>query len=375
MSFDDRDFFHNSDRRPGLLSYLAVGLIGAVIGGLIVVFSSPLLVRPAPESNYRQNSQSPPPVTAGSESPVIKIAETVSPAVVGISNRVNVSTFFAHQRVEKGAGSGVIFDKEGYIVTNYHVIKDADQLVVTLHDGKQVPGKVVGFDQRTDLAVVKINEKNIKVANFGNSDKVRVGELAVAIGNPLGEELASTVTVGVISALNRSVDIDEQRFQLIQTDAAINPGNSGGALVNSRGEVIGINSVKIADITVEGLNFAIPINTAKPIIDSIIKYGKVIRPWIGIMGGDVNPYIADEYGLAVETGVFVSEIPPDGPAAKGGMKAGDVIIAFNGKQVKNFGDLRSHVDKQKIGDKVQVEVMRGKEKKVLTLTLEQLPEE
>jgi len=375
VSFNDQDYFHHRDRRPSLLSYLAAALLGAVIGGLIVAMLSPILLRNAPEPKYGQNTPSPPPVAAGTETPVIKIAETVSPTVVGISNRINVSTFFAHQRVEKGAGSGVVFDENGYIVTNYHVIKDADQLEVTLQDGKKVPGKVIGFDQRSDLAVVKINEKNLKAAAFGNSDSLRVGELAVAIGNPLGEELASTVTAGVISALNRSVDVDEQRFQLIQTDAAINPGNSGGALVNSRGEVIGINSVKIADITIEGLNFAIPINVVKPITESIIKYGKVIRPWVGILGGDVNQYVADQYNLAVDSGVYVSEIPPGGPADKAGMKPGDVIISFNKTQVKNFGDLRSFVDKQKIGEKVQVGIMRGKEQKVLTLTLEQLPEQ
>lgn len=375
MSFNDHDYFHHGDRRPSLLSYLAAALLGAVIGGLIVAMLSPMLLRNAPEPKNGQKTPSPPPLAAGTETPVIKIAETVSPTVVGISNRVNVSTFFAHQRVEKGAGSGVVFNENGYIVTNYHVVKDADQLEVTLHDGRKVPGKVIGFDQRSDLAVVKINEKNLKAAAFGNSDSIRVGELAVAIGNPLGEELASTVTAGVISALNRSVDVDEQRFQLIQTDAAINPGNSGGALVNSNGEVIGINSVKIADITVEGLNFAIPINVVKPISESIIKYGKVVRPWVGILGGDVNQYIADQYNLAVDTGVYVSEIPSGGPADKAGMKPGDVIISFNKTQVKNFGDLRSFVDKQKIGEKVQVGIMRGKERKVLTLTLEQLPEQ
>jgi len=373
MYNDDR-YFYTSERRPGLLSYLAAALLGAVIGGLIVAVMVPSLVKGKPDLDAPRYNQSPPPVISTSESPVIQIAEQVSPAVVGISNRVDVSTFFAHQPVEKGAGSGVIFDEEGYIVTNYHVIADSDQLVVTLPNGRQVNGKVVGTDQRTDLAVIKINEKDLKAARFGDSDKVRVGELAVAIGNPLGQGLASTVTAGVISAVNRSVDVDEQRFRLIQTDAAINPGNSGGALVNSRGEVIGINSVKIVDVNIEGLNFAIPINTVKPIVDSIIKYGKVIRPWIGILGGDVNPAIAERYNLATPKGVFVSEIPAGGPAAKAGMKSGDVIIAFNDEPIEGFGDLRNSIDRQKIGDKVKITVMRGREKKTLTLVLEQMPD-
>jgi len=373
MSINDRDFYYG-ERRRGHFSCLIAALLGAIVGGLMVVMVSPLLSPKAPAPDNRGDNKSLPPVVASAESPVIKIADTVSPTVVGISNRVNVSAFFAHQRVEKGAGSGVVFDKDGYIVTNYHVIENADQLVVTLTDGKQVPGKVIGVDRRTDLAVVKVNEKGLKTAVFGNSDKVRVGELAVAIGNPLGE-FASTVTAGVISAVNRSVDVDEERFRLLQTDAAINPGNSGGALVNSMGEVIGINSIKISDITIEGLNFAIPINTVKPIVESLIKHGKVVRPWIGILGGDVNPYVAEQYGLAVEKGVFVNELPPGGPADKAKMKPGDVIISFNKEEIKNFSDLRAVVEKQKIGDKVEVVVMRGKEKKTLMMTLAEMPQQ
>ena len=373
MYRDDRDFY-SGERQPSLLSYMAAALLGAVIGGLIVAHTTPLLAKKTPSMEPPNNNQALPPVISTYESPVIQIAERVSPTVVGISNRVNVSSFFAHQRVETGSGSGVIFDEDGYIVTNYHVIKDADQLAVTLPNGKQVSGKVIGTDQLTDLAVVKVNEKGLKAAAFGNSDKIRVGELAVAIGNPLGEELFSTVTSGVISAVNRSVDIQEQQFRLIQTDAAINPGNSGGALVNSRGEVIGINSVKIVDVNIEGLNFAIPSNVVKPIVESIIKNGRVIRPWIGILGGSVSKVMAEQYGLATDKGVFVSELPAGSPAGKAGMKSGDVIISFNKQEVTNFGDLRGSVDKQKIGDKVEVIILRGKGKVTLNVTLEKMPE-
>ncbi len=374
MYNNDRDFY-SGERRPSFFSYLAAALLGAIIGGLIVAYTTPLLVKQQPGPDQARNNQTLPPVATTYESTVVQIAERVGPTVVGISNRVNVSTFFADRRVEKGSGSGVIFNEDGYIVTNYHVVEDADQLVVTLENGKQVPGKIVGTDQRTDLAVVKINEKGLKAAAFGDSDKIRVGELAVAIGNPLGEELFSTVTAGIISAVNRTVDVQEQRFRLLQTDAAINPGNSGGALVNSRGEVIGINSVKIVDVNIEGLNFAIPSNTVKPIIESLIKYGKVTRPWIGILGGDVNAAVAERYNLAVNTGVLISELPPGSPAAKAGMVRGDVIVSFNKKEIKNFADLRSSVDKQKIGDKVEIIVMRGKERKTLNITLEEMPEE
>lgn len=372
MFRDDKDFYYTGERRHSLFAYLMVALLGAMIGGLLVAFLAPQLAK----GDYYQNNtkyEQTPPVVAGGDSPVIQIAEKVSPAVVGISNRVKVNSPFHPQPVEKGSGSGVIFDTRGYVVTNYHVIKDSDQIMVTLANGKVVPGKIVGGDQRTDLAVVKIEEKGLTAARFGDSDKLRVGELAVAIGNPLGEQLASTVTAGVISALNRTVDIEEKRLKLVQTDAAISPGNSGGALVNSRGEVIGINSVKIVDVEVEGLNFAIPINSVKPIVESIIKNGKVIRPWIGILGGDVDPVAVQQYKLAVNKGVFVSQLPAGSPSAKAGMQSGDVIIAFDGVEIKNFDDLRANVDKRKIGEKVDITIMRGKDKKVISVLLGQMP--
>lgn len=373
MYNEDRDFY-TGERRPSLFSFMAVALLGAIIGGLMVAFLSPFLTGSPTDINNRGFDKSPPPIVSNKESSVVEIAEKLSPTVVGISNRVDVSRFFTHQRVERGAGSGVILDKEGYIVTNYHVIEGADQLIVTLASGKQVPGKVVGSDQRTDLAVIKVNESGLQAAAFGDSDKVKVGEMAIAIGNPLGAQFASTVTVGVISAVNRSVNIDERRCQLLQTDAAINPGNSGGALVNSRGEVIGINSIKIVDVNVEGLNFAIPSDTVKPIVEAIIKQGKVVRPWVGILGGDVTPGIAEQFNLSVNTGVLVSELPEGSPAARAGIEAGDVIVRLGGTEVKEFADLRSILDKRKIGDTVEIEIVRGKEKKTITMKLEQMPD-
>lgn len=372
MFNDDHDFYHNR-RRPSLFSYMAVALIGAIIGGIITSYFAPFIGRnPLTDDEPRQSS---PPITAGTESPVIEIAEKVGPTVVGISNRVNIDASFFHRNVEKGSGSGVIYSTDGYIVTNNHVIKGTENIIVTLTNGKKLPGKIVGSDERTDLAVIKVNEKGLKAANFGDSDKVRVGELAVAIGNPLGEQFASTVTAGVISALNRTVDVEEQRFRLLQTDAAISPGNSGGALVNSRGQVIGINSVKIVDVDVEGLNFAIPANIVKPIVDSIIKNGRVIRPWLGILGGDVNPAVVQQFKLSTDKGVFISEVPADGPAAKAGIQKGDVIVSFDGEALKDFGDLRARIDKHKIGDKIEVVIIRGKEEKKFTVTLEQMPEQ
>lgn len=373
MLKDDRDFYYGG-RKPSLFSYMAVALIGAIIGGIVASYFSPFIGR-GPNVEEPGDNRSNPPVVSGAESPVIQIAEKVGPSVVGITNTVDLDSFFYHQNVPKGTGSGVVFDDNGHIVTNYHVIKGNDKIVVTLSNGTKVSAKLVGFDERTDLAVVKVNEKGLKPASFGDSDKIRVGELAVAIGNPLGEQFASTVTAGVISALNRTVDVDEQRFRLIQTDAAISPGNSGGALVNSRGQVIGINSVKIVDVDVEGLNFAIPSNTLKPIVESIIKNGRVIRPWLGILGGDINPAVVQQFKLPVDKGVYVSDIPAGGPAAKAGMLKGDVIVSFDGKKLKDFGDLRANIDKHKIGDKIEIGIIRGKEEKKLTVTLEQMPEQ
>jgi serine protease Do len=371
---DDRDFYVG-ERRPGLISYLLTALLGAVIGGFIVVFAFQVLAAGNQELGNREPDQAQPPVAAGVASPVVQIAEKVGPAVVGISNRIDVSTYFTHQRVEKGFGSGVIFREDGYIVTNFHVIEDSDQLIIHLANGEKLPGEVIGVDRRTDLAVLKVNKKGLKTAKFGNSDKVRVGELAVAIGSPLGEEFASTVTAGVISALNRTVDLDEQRFRLLQTDAAINPGNSGGALVNSGSEVIGINSIKIVDINVEGINFAIPSNTVRPIVESIIEHGKVIRPWIGILGGSVDPAMVERFNLGAKEGVFISELPSGSPAGKAGIKAGDVIVSFNKKDIKEFEDLRENIEELKIGDKAEVVVIRGKDKQTFTVTLEQMPDQ
>ena len=218
---------------------------------------------------------------------VVQAAKKVSPAVVGITTKVyNRDMFNRKVLVGEGVGSGVIFDKAGYIVTNNHVVGPAKTVIVSLADGQSTEGTVVGRDEKTDLAVVKIKMDNLPVAEFGDSDSLQVGEPAIAIGNPLGLEFQGTVTVGVISSLNRTIGAEGQSMKLIQTDAAINPGNSGGALVDADGKVIGINSAKISKEGVEGLGFAIPINAARPILQDLIKNGKVVRPYLGLYGLD-----------------------------------------------------------------------------------------
>ncbi|WP_138203383.1 S1C family serine protease [Haloimpatiens lingqiaonensis] len=285
--------------------------------------------------------------------PINKVAETVGPAVVAISNRAE--GFFGD--VKQGTGSGIIFNEEGYIVTNNHVIEGATKLTVKLSSGKELEAKVVGKDPKSDLAVIKVNSKNLPVAKFGDSSKMKVGDLAVAIGNPLGEEFAGSVTAGIISALNRKIVSGEAVYKVLQTDAAINPGNSGGALCNENGEVIGINSLKLgAQVNAEGMGFAIAINEAKGIIDQLMKNGKVIRPIMGIYGGTVNPQATG----GIE-GVYVTKLVPNSGAEKSGIQAGDILTEFDNKKIKSFSDLSAILFEHKVGDVVSCKVWRNGE--------------
>jgi len=367
-------YYSNQEKKPSFLSYVLVSLISAIIGGLLVVMFVPGLVKgdTAPASTTEKK------IIYEDKSPVITVAEEVGPAVVGISNKV---TFQAgdvpHNDVEQATGSGVIIDAKGYIVTNEHVIRNATDLTVTLADGKQFPAKVIGKDPRTDLAVIKIDPGNEKltVATWGDSDKIKVGELAVAIGNPLSLDFARTVTAGIISAKNRILNMDGQQYELIQTDAAINPGNSGGALANAAGEVIGINSIKISLSGVEGLGFAIPSNIAKPIVEELIKNGKVIRPWMGIEGQTIDEEFAQYKGLKQKSGVYVARVVKDGPSAKAGLKDNDIIIEFDGVKIEKFEDLRNAVLKHKVGDEVKVKVLRGDKEMTFKVKLGEMPAE
>lgn len=315
----------------------------------------------------------------GDGTSVAPIAQKAGPAVVGIraTIRTSLEHFFGPEaeqsRVE---GSGVILDSNGYIMTNYHVVQDADPrndsrqsvtLEVFLSDKRQAKAKFVGGDPLNDLAVIKIDLKNLPVAELGDSSKLQVGALAVAIGNPLGLEFAGSVTTGVISALNRTVSIEDRTLNLIQTDAAINPGNSGGALVDSEGKVIGINTVKISVSGVEGLGFAIPINTAKPIVAQLIKYGYVKgRPFIGIGGREITEEIARYYNLPL--GIYVVSVAPGSGAAKAGIRKRDILIGMAGKTVTSMQDLNTIKNGYKAGDTVKVTIIRGKKKLELNLT-------
>ena len=305
---------------------------------------------------------------------ITNIAKIVSPSVVGIDTSTTYSNGFRNAFISEGSGSGIIIDTNGYIVTNNHVVDGASNITVSLSDGRKFSAQLIGKDSKTDLAVLKINATNLTAAKLGDSSKLEVGDLAVAIGNLLGESFAGTVTSGIISGLNRNIQSDYGAVNLIQTDAAINPGNSGGPLVNSNGEVIGITSVKLTSTDssdtqdqfgmyqsqstpVEGMGFAIPINEAKPIIDELIKHGYVERPMMGVSVQEVTQQDAAQYNIPV--GLYIAQVQQGSGADEAGLQAGDVIIAVDGTKVETFDALQSIIAKHKVGDTVTVTFWRN----------------
>lgn len=311
----------------------------------------------------------------GTEKSTVEIVETVGPSIVGITSKVQYRDFFNNLQVSEGAGSGVIFnidENDIYIMTNNHVIEEASELLVEIAEDVMVDATVVGRDAMTDLAIIKAKRADVPIEHIaslspvvlGDSDKVKVGETAIAIGNPLGYN--KTVTVGVISAIGR--EVSQNTLAMLQTDAAINPGNSGGALVNNRGEVIGINSVKISDTSVEGIGFAIPINEAKPIVSQIIQQGYVSRPFLGISGQTVDEQLGEIYGLPI--GVYIANVVQGAPAQEAGLQRGDVIIAVNDVDTFSWEAMTGELQKFNVGDTIKLTVVReGPEKVEVNVTL------
>ncbi|WNV79087.1 S1C family serine protease [Bacillus atrophaeus] len=380
-------------RRAAWLSPVLGGIIG---GGLM------LGIAPHLPSNHNQTTETvsankqvqsdnftTTPVTNATN--VADMVEDLEPAIVGISNLQSSrnNTFgtesSSSSESESGTGSGVIFkkdNKKAYIITNNHVVEGANKLTVTLYNGKTETAKLVGSDAITDLAVLEISSDNVdKVASFGDSSQLRTGEKVIAIGNPLGQQFSGTVTQGIISGLDRTIDVDTTQgtveMNVLQTDAAINPGNSGGPLINSSGQVIGINSLKVSENGVESLGFAIPSNDVEPVVDELLANGKVERPFLGVQMVDMSqvPQTYQEntlglFGDQLSKGAYVKEVQSNSPAAKAGIRSEDIIVKLNGQDVESSADIRDILYKDlKVGDKTTIQVIRNGKTKTLNVSL------
>ncbi|MDA4133945.1 MAG: trypsin-like peptidase domain-containing protein [Thaumarchaeota archaeon] len=293
----------------------------------------------------------------GLESQVTGAIEKLSESVVGIDSTKLTRDYRYGLVPIEGQGSGVIIDPSGTIVTNHHVIDDASKVQVHLKDGRTLVGEVIGSDEATDIALVRVKAEDLPSASLGDSESLKVGQFVLAIGNALGLPGAPTVSMGVISALGRPLPGTDFVLEgLVQTDAAINPGNSGGPLADLDGRVIGINTAMIP--FAQGVGFAIPSDTIKRIVDQISKNGRVVRPWLGISGLDVNPSIARRYGLSVESGVLLAEVMRDSPAHAAGLREGDIVVGLGETKVEQMKGLVTALSKSTIGDRVTVSFVR-----------------
>jgi len=367
----------SSGKAIKIISYLLVALIAGGAGGYFV---SVYTEKPAPQPEPRYAVVN----ITGSIEDVVNLAyNRVSPSVVHITSTVLRRGFFFEVIPQRGTGSGIVVSSDGYVLTNNHVIENADEIEVTLSNGESYEAELIGSDPANDIAVIKILNppENLEVAPLGDSSTLRVGDLVIAIGNPFG--LDRTATMGIVSSLNRSIKSEQGYIMegLIQTDASINPGNSGGPLVNSRGEVIGINT---AILTTSGgsigIGFAIPINKAKAIMERMIKEDREIerRPWLGISGITVTEELARVLNLPVKEGAMVVEVVPGSPADKAGLRAGevqviyrgyiltiggDIIIEIDGERVSSMEDLVEIISTKQVGQEIEITFIRGGEVK------------
>ena len=381
------------------------GLLGVVLGAILVIVAIPQLTNldilpysVQPDQDLKETDQTyhngtTKNVSVNVTTDVTKAVEKTGDSVVGITN-IQSQSFWGQgggqtQDQQAGTGSGVMYKKEGktvYIVTNNHVVEGADQLEVTLADGTKVSAKLRGTDVWTDLAVIEIDGSKIKnddIAEFGNSDELKAGEPVIAIGNPLGLQFSGSVTQGVVSGVERTIPVDinqdgmeDWNAEVLQTDAAINPGNSGGALINISGQLVGINSMKIAQEAVEGIGLAIPINSARPIIEDLEQYGEVKRPAMGVTLEDVNQISAYHQQETLKLpkdinyGVMIRQTVPNSPAAQAGLQELDVIIELDGEKIENVIDLRKHLyNKKEVNDQMKVTFYRDGKKKEVTMKL------
>ncbi|MDD2586476.1 MAG: trypsin-like peptidase domain-containing protein [Syntrophomonadaceae bacterium] len=369
-------------------------LVAAVIGIGMLIFNNYYANgdedKIAPQEPQKAEEKAAPRNVVIGPTNIADMVESVSPAVVNIETSRTVSgvdnddflndPFFRYffgdnmlnpvPNIQNGIGTGFIISSDGYVVTNQHVIDKADKIMVNTGENQQYPAQVVGQDYELDLAVLKIKaDKKLTSLVLGDSDSLRVGEWVIAIGNPYG--LDHTVTAGVVSAKGRPVRIEDRAYKdLIQTDAAINPGNSGGPLLNTSGQVIGINTAVNAEA--QGIGFAISINTAKGVLDELIEKGKVIRPYLGIWQQPVDDQIAEYLGIKPQ-GIVVMDILDGGPAAKAGLKKMDVIISIDDQKINNYDELQQVLKKKEVGDKVMMEIIRAGKLVRIPLTLAEKP--
>lgn len=395
--YDDHYLAQTRQTNQSKRGYFISGFIGALIGGILVLSAIPLLVKvgyiPINQADSEDaisafvdtNTGLEQTVNLSVNSDVIQAVEKVSDSVVGVINLQQSGLF--SQSLNEGTGSGVIYKKTGdkaFVVTNHHVIDSARQIEVSLTDGTRVEARLLGSDILTDLAVLEIDAEHVTtVAEFGNSEALRVGEPAIAIGTPLGLRFSSSVTQGIISATERSLPVDltgngqiDWHAEVLQTDAAINPGNSGGALINIQGQVIGINSMKVARNAVEGIGFAIPSAIAVPVINDLERFGEVQRPQMGVGIKSLSEIAGYHWQETlklpsdVKAGVVITSIAPMSPAERAGLKDYDVIVAINGDLIENSHDLRKYLyTKAKIGDTIEITIYREGKRQNISLQL------
>ena len=375
------------------LTFIAGSVVGGLALAFVIIALHPSLIRsPGGSPTPRPAPAAPAPAEQLREPPLASYAAAVkraAPAVVNIytarvvTEQINPFPFAPfgelfgnvlpeyRQRIQRSLGSGVIVDKQGHIVTNYHVIANAAAIRVQLADGRIAVPRIVGVDPDTDLAVLQINLPNLPVIHFGRSDQVQVGDVVLAIGNPLG--LSQTVTNGIVSATGRA-GLGISAFEdFIQTDAPINFGNSGGALINSNGDLIGINTAIVAkSLGVTGIGFAIPVDMVRGVLHDIIKYGKVIRGWIGIVPEDITDGEAHRAGLA-HGGVVIANLYAASPAQQAGLKPGDLLLTIDQAPVKSANDARVSIARMKPGSTATVRVLRGTKTLTLTVHVKQQP--
>lgn len=380
----------NQEKRSKLKGVVSTVLAG-VIGSALTLTALPYLPNmntseetpKAIVSEEHTDTSSKLNVQQVSANSIADMVEQASKAIVGIVNKQQQTNRFnqTSEAVNRGTGSGVIFKKTSdgaYIVTNNHVIENANEIEVSLHDGKKVKAELIGTDPLTDIAVLKIaGDVKVDTLAFGDSSQLRAGDQVLAIGNPLGLDLSRTVTQGIVSAVDRTIAVStsagEWELEVIQTDAAINPGNSGGALINASGELVGINSLKISESGVEGLGFAIPSNEVQTIINELIENGQVSRPYLGVGLANfeqIPQFYLQNIPSDVKQGVIVTTIDPNSAAGKAGLQTEDILVSIGGNEIGNANELRKYLyTKYSIGDKVKIEFYRQGKLKTVEVTL------